>query len=51
MPQLSASLVKAGVTHATLVAQVRDFDASFGFLEDRQDLAVGVSGFLHVDSP
>jgi len=49
--KLGALFVKRRVTLTVFTAEIQNFDASFGFFEDGQDLAVGKSGLLQVGSP
>ena len=49
--KLGAPFVKLRVTRTVFIAEIRNFDASFGFFEDGQDLAVGKPGLFRVGSP
>src|SRR5690606_12767679 len=48
---LGPPLIERGAAHAVLAAQLRHGRASLGLLEDRQDLAVAVTGLFHVEPP
>src|SRR5690606_19588219 len=47
---LGPPLIERGAAHAVLAAQLRHGRASLGLLEDRQDLAVAVTGLFHVET-
>ena len=43
--------VKRGAAHAVLATQLRNRCAGLGLFEDAEDLAVGISGLFHAESP
>ena len=46
-----AAFVERGTAYTMFPAQGRPRGAGFGLPHDGRDLAIGVAGFLHVESP